>query len=83
MRYVLYGSLRGLDRVIKILHRYGYADPNNWCEPIPVPTSGASASGEHPPTTEPPKPWMVVMDRSCGWSNRPGLRSTGHPVDHY
>ncbi|NJL47355.1 MAG: hypothetical protein HC929_07540 [Leptolyngbyaceae cyanobacterium SM2_5_2] len=58
---MLYGSLRGLDRVIKILHHYGYADPNDWCEPIPVPTPGAS--GEPPSATELPKPWMVVMDK--------------------
>ncbi|NJL49352.1 MAG: hypothetical protein HC929_20285 [Leptolyngbyaceae cyanobacterium SM2_5_2] len=60
---MLYGSLRGLDRVIKILHRYGYADPNDWCEPIPVPTPETGSSSERPLTTEPPNQWMVVMDK--------------------
>jgi len=63
VRHVLYGSLRGLDRAIKILHSLGYADPNDWCDPIPVPTPGADASGERRPFTEPPNQWMVVMDK--------------------
>jgi hypothetical protein len=63
VRHVLYGSLRGLDRVIKILHRYGYADPNDWCEPIPVPTPEVDSSSGHRPTTAPPHQWMVVMDK--------------------
>jgi len=63
VRHVLYGSLRGLDRVIKILHSRGYADPNDWCEPIPVPTPEADSGGERPSSTEPPNQWMVVMDK--------------------
>jgi hypothetical protein len=65
VRHVLYGSLRGLDRAIKILHSRGYADPNDWCEPIPVPIPEAGFRGEHSPTTttEPPNQWMVVMDK--------------------
>ncbi|NJL47259.1 MAG: hypothetical protein HC929_06895 [Leptolyngbyaceae cyanobacterium SM2_5_2] len=63
VRHVLYGSLRGLDRVIKILHRYGYADPNDWCEPIPVPTPEPGSGGERRSTTVPPQQWMVVMDK--------------------
>ncbi|NJL47077.1 MAG: hypothetical protein HC929_05685 [Leptolyngbyaceae cyanobacterium SM2_5_2] len=60
---MLYGSVRGLDRVIKILHRYGYADPNDWCEPIPVPTPGAGSSDERRPGAPAPHQWMVVMDK--------------------
>jgi hypothetical protein len=63
VRHVLYGSLRGLDRAIKILHSRGYADPNDWCEPIPVPTPEADSSGERPSATELPNQWMVVMDK--------------------
>jgi hypothetical protein len=63
VRHVLYGSLRGLDRVIKILHSRGYADPNDWCEPIPVPTAEADSSGERRSPTAPPHQWMVVMDK--------------------
>jgi hypothetical protein len=48
VRHVLYGSLRGLDRVIKILHLRGYADPNDWSDPVP--------SGE-------PNQWLVVMTK--------------------
>jgi len=49
VRHVLYGSLRGLDRAIKILHSLGYADPNDWCDPVP--------SGE-------PNQWLVVMTKT-------------------
>jgi hypothetical protein len=63
VRHVLYGSLRGLDRVIKILHHLRYADPNDWCEPIPVPTPNTDPSGERRPSADPPNQWMVVMDK--------------------
>ncbi|PSN79731.1 hypothetical protein C8B47_10230, partial [filamentous cyanobacterium CCP4] len=39
VRHMLYGSLAGIDRTIKILHALGYADPNDWSEPIPAPVS--------------------------------------------
>jgi hypothetical protein len=48
VRHVLYGSLQGLDRTIKILHSLGYADPNDWSDPVP--------SGE-------PNQWLVVMTK--------------------
>ena len=37
VRHLLYGSLAAIDRTIKILHAYGYADPNDGRDPIPVP----------------------------------------------
>ena len=37
VRHLLYGSLAGIDRTIKILHALGYTDPNDWSDPIPVP----------------------------------------------
>jgi hypothetical protein len=49
VRHVLYGSLQGLDRAIKILHSLGYADPNDRCDPVP--------SGE-------PNQWLVVMTKT-------------------
>jgi hypothetical protein len=63
VRHVLYGSLRGLDRAIKILHSLGYADPNDWCDPIPVPTPEAGSSGERRQSADSPNQWMVVMDK--------------------
>jgi hypothetical protein len=48
VRHVLYGSLMGIDRTIKILHTLGYADPNDWSEPIP---------------TGKPNQWMVIMTK--------------------
>ena len=48
VRHLLYGSLAGLDRTIKILHSLGYADPNDWSEPIP---------------TGKPNQWMVIMTK--------------------
>jgi hypothetical protein len=64
VRHVLYGSLRGLDRAIKILHSLGYADPNDWCDPIPVPTPGADASSERRQSADLPNQWMVVMTKT-------------------
>jgi hypothetical protein len=63
VRHVLYGSLEGLDRAIKILHHLRYADPNDWCEPIPVPISGNDSIRERQSTVEAPNQWMVVMDK--------------------
>lgn len=48
VRHLLYGSLAGLDRTIKILHALGYANPNDWSEPIP---------------TGKPHQWMVIMTK--------------------
>lgn len=56
VRHLLYGSLAGLDRTIKILHTLGYADPNDWSEPMPVPQGGAGATGK-------PSQWMVIMTK--------------------
>ena len=64
VRHMLYGSLAAIDRTIKILHALGYADPNDWSEPIPAPPSAdggdtarslrlRSATGAEPhPATE-------------------------------
>jgi hypothetical protein len=48
VRHLLYGSLAAIDRTIKILHTYGYADPNDWSDPIP---------------TEKPNQWMAIMTK--------------------
>jgi hypothetical protein len=58
VRHLLYGSLAGLDRTIKILHALGYADPNDWSDPIPVPPSAqtGSLSGV--------EVWMVIMTKT-------------------
>ncbi|MBD2108609.1 hypothetical protein [Nodosilinea sp. FACHB-13] len=49
VRHMLYGSLAGIDRTIKILHAHGYTDPNDWSDPIPVPPTsdilGSASSG--------------------------------------
>ncbi|MGB3138555.1 MAG: hypothetical protein WBB18_17230 [Nodosilinea sp.] len=58
VRHMLYGSLPGIDRTIKILHALGYADPNDWSDPIPVPPSAetGSLSGV--------EVWMVIMTKT-------------------
>ncbi|MFQ4135298.1 hypothetical protein PGN35_003170 [Nodosilinea sp. PGN35] len=59
LRHLLYGSLAGIERTIKILHAYGYADPNDWSDPIPVPPSAdqtAASSGA--------SPWMVILTKT-------------------
>ena len=48
LRHVLYGSLEAIDTTIKNLHARNYADPGDWCDPIPVPlnrTDAAQQSG--------------------------------------
>ena len=53
---MLYGSLAGIDRTIKILHTLGYADPNDWSDPIPVPPSGTE-------TIDQPNQWMAILTK--------------------
>ncbi|MGB3135691.1 MAG: hypothetical protein WBG38_14620 [Nodosilinea sp.] len=48
VRHMLYGSLAGIDRTIKILHSLGYADPNDWSEPMP---------------TDQPNQWMAILTK--------------------
>jgi hypothetical protein len=62
LRHLLYGSRAAIDRTIKILHAQGYADPNDWSDPIPVPPSSA---GEAAPTgiTE-GATWMAVLTKT-------------------
>jgi hypothetical protein len=48
VRHVIYGSLPALDRTTKILHVLGYAEPNDWCEPIP---------------TDKPNQWMKILTK--------------------
>ena len=57
VRHLLYGSLVAIDRTIKILHALGYADPNDWSDPIPVPPSSAEATNH-------PNQWMVIMTKT-------------------
>ncbi len=56
VRHLLYGSLPALDRTIKILHAHGYADPNDWSDPMPVPLGGAEAPDQ-------PNQWMVILTK--------------------
>ena len=68
VRHLLYGSLAALDRTIKILHAYGYADPNDGRDPIPVPPSAAELRSLR--ETEPRSSsgvettWMVIMTKT-------------------
>ncbi|PSR18462.1 hypothetical protein C8255_07365 [filamentous cyanobacterium CCP3] len=59
VRHMLFGSLAGIDRTIKILHSLGYADPNDWSDPIPAPPSGIEPghSGE-------PQTWMAILTKT-------------------
>ncbi|WP_073611040.1 hypothetical protein [Phormidium tenue] len=58
VRHLLYGSLAAIDRTIKILHAHGYADPNDWSDPIPVPPGGVVG------TASPDMPWMVILTKT-------------------
>ena len=54
VRHLLYGSLPALDRTIKILHALGYADPNDWSEPLPVPQGGVAPPAANAVEAVPP-----------------------------
>ncbi|PSN16771.1 hypothetical protein C7293_01425 [filamentous cyanobacterium CCT1] len=56
---MLYGSLAAIDRTIKILHALGYADPNDWSEPIPAPPSGIEPGQPGEPQT-----WMAILTKT-------------------
>ncbi|MBE9108825.1 hypothetical protein IQ273_05260 [Nodosilinea sp. LEGE 07298] len=78
VRHMLYGSLAAIDRTIKILHALGYADPNDWSDPIPVPpiTDGSttawsssgvekrSSSGAEKRSLSGAEVWMVIMTKT-------------------
>jgi hypothetical protein len=60
VRHLLYGSLAGIDRTIKILHALGYTDPNDWSDPIPVPpTSGIPGATSSADTI-----WMAIATKT-------------------
>lgn len=48
VRHLLFGTLLGIDRTIKILHKRGYAEPNDWSDPIP---------------TERPNEWKCILTK--------------------
>ena len=48
VRHLLFGTLLGIDRTIKILHKRGYAEPNAWSDPIP---------------TERPNEWKCILTK--------------------
>ncbi|MGB3310229.1 MAG: hypothetical protein WBG32_11370 [Nodosilinea sp.] len=59
VRHMLYGSLAAIDRTIKILHALGYADPNDWSDPIPAPPT--SIGPGHPGE---PQTWMAILTKT-------------------
>ena len=36
IRHVIFGSLAAVKRTIHIQHKQGYAEPNDWSEPMPT-----------------------------------------------
>ncbi|MBD0268489.1 MAG: hypothetical protein ICV77_09360 [Cyanobacteria bacterium Co-bin8] len=40
VRIMVTGSAIGIDLIIKVLHRLGFAEPRAWSKPQPDPTSG-------------------------------------------
>ncbi|PSR18348.1 hypothetical protein C8255_07885 [filamentous cyanobacterium CCP3] len=78
VRHMLYGSLAAIDRTIKILHALGYADPNDWSEPIPAPpdttrslrlrsATGAetpAVSGAETPAVSGVELWMAILTKT-------------------
>lgn len=62
---MLYGSLAEIDRTIKILHALGYANPNDWSGPIPVPPSQAVGTVTPEETAIAHSHlWMVILTKT-------------------
>ncbi|MBE9136864.1 hypothetical protein IQ254_06540 [Nodosilinea sp. LEGE 07088] len=59
VRHMLYGSLAAIDRTIKILHALGYADPNDWSDPIPAPPTSPEPGQPGEPQT-----WMAILTKT-------------------
>ncbi|HEY9880789.1 MAG TPA: hypothetical protein V6D29_20185 [Leptolyngbyaceae cyanobacterium] len=36
LRHLLFGSINALNSTIHFLHKRGYAEPNDWSDPIPT-----------------------------------------------
>ncbi len=68
VRHMLYGSLAGIDRTIKILHALGYTDPNDWSDPIPVPptsdTPSPTPSAGTGPASSGVELWMAITTKT-------------------
>jgi hypothetical protein len=67
VRHLLYGSLPALARTIKILHAQGYADPNDWSDPLPVPQGSSETRSPSPAegrSPSPAEPWMVILTKT-------------------
>ncbi|MBE9113085.1 hypothetical protein IQ273_27250 [Nodosilinea sp. LEGE 07298] len=75
VRHMIYGSLAAIDRTIKILHALGYADPNDWGDPIPAPPSAAetrsssgaempASSGAETPASSGAETWMAILTKT-------------------
>jgi hypothetical protein len=67
VRHMLYGSLAGIDRTIKILHAHGYIDPNDWSDPIPVPPT----SDIHRSASSGTGLWMAIATKTVLIEQRP------------
>jgi len=59
IRHLLYGSLAAIDRTIKILYAYGYADPNDGRDRIPVPQNGTETEA-----ASAANPWVVILTKT-------------------
>ncbi|PZV00351.1 MAG: hypothetical protein DCF32_17625 [Leptolyngbya sp.] len=64
VRHLLYGSLASIDRTIKILHAYGYADPNDGRDPIPVPPNSSVPSKAVGASSPAGLAWMVILTKT-------------------
>jgi hypothetical protein len=60
LRHLLYGSRAAIDRTIKILHAQGYADPNDWSDPIPVPPTSDTIGATSPAGSV----WMAIATKT-------------------
>jgi hypothetical protein len=67
VRHLVYGSRAGILHTIKLLHAHGYADPNDWSDPIPVPPSTAepqTPSNAETRLSSSAETWMVILTKT-------------------
>ncbi|HEY9880838.1 MAG TPA: hypothetical protein V6D29_20430 [Leptolyngbyaceae cyanobacterium] len=49
LRHMLFGSQAAIKNTIHTLHKLGYAEPNDWTDPLP---------------TDKPDRWMVILTKN-------------------
>jgi hypothetical protein len=68
VRHLVYGSRAAILHTIKLLHACGYADPNDWSDPIPVPPGGSAEPAQsiaaETRLSSSAETWMAILTKT-------------------